>query len=88
MLKDIDRKITIISKNIDEVAKEKYEKQYKNVKFIHDETVHDRFIILDKYRLFVCGASFKDIGKKCFTINEINGWNILDELLNILNLND
>lgn len=88
MLKDIDRNIIIISKNIDEIAKKKYEIQYKNVKFIHNETIHDRFIILDKYRLFVCGASFKDIGKKCFTINEINGWNILDELLKILHLKD
>ena len=29
-----------------------------------------RFIILDRNKLFSCGASFKDLGKKCFEINE------------------
>ena len=71
MLKDIDRKFIIVSKNINKKLKEKYEKQYHNVTFIEDDSFHDRFIILDRYILYFCGSSFKDIGKKCFAISEL-----------------
>ena len=71
VLKKIDRKITIVSKNIDEKLVKKYQKQYHNVTFVNNDSFHDRFIILDKYVLFMCGASFKDLGKKCFCINEM-----------------
>ena len=82
ILKSIDRKIIIISKNIDTVLEKKYKNQYKNVTFISNNTFHDRFIILDKKELFTCGASFKDLGKKCFAINEIDDEDILKNLLN------
>ena len=71
VLKRIDRKITIVSKNIDEKLVKKYQKQYHNVTFVNNDSFHDRFIILDKYVLFMCGASFKDLGKKCFCISEM-----------------
>ena len=71
VLKKIDRKNTIVSKNIDEKLVKKYQKQYHNVTFVNNDSFHDRFIILDKYVLFMCGASFKDLGKKCFCINEM-----------------
>lgn len=45
ILKDINLKIIIVSKNIDRVLKEKYIKQYKNVEFIDNSSFHDRFII-------------------------------------------
>ena len=64
-------KIIIVSKNVDSVLKEKYTKQYKNVEFIDNNSFHDRFIILDRSKLYTCGASFKDLGKKCFAINKI-----------------
>ncbi|MBE6155438.1 MAG: ORF6N domain-containing protein [Firmicutes bacterium] len=70
ILKKINKKIIIISKNIDDVLKKKYEQQYNNVSFINNSSFHDRFIILDRNILYSCGASFKDLGKKCFAINE------------------
>ena len=70
ILKKINKDIIIISKNIDDTLKVKYEKQYKNVKFISNNSFHDRFIIIDKNALYTCGASFKDLGKKCFSINK------------------
>ena len=81
ILKKIDKKIIIISKYIDKVLKKKYESQYNNVTFVNSDKFHDRFIILDKRRLFSCGASFKDLGKKCFAINEMNDLILLDILL-------
>ena len=40
----------------------------------------DRFIIIDNKSLYNCGASFKDLGKKCFAINKIEDKKILKEL--------
>ena len=48
MLRNIDRKIIIVSKNIDDVLKKKYESQYENVTFINSNSFHDRFIIIDR----------------------------------------
>ena len=70
-LRNINRKIIIISSNINDTLKGKYLKQYNNITFINKDSYHDRFIIIDRKRVFHCGASFKDLGKKCFAINEI-----------------
>ena len=80
-------KIIIVSKNVDSVLKEKYTKQYKNVEFIDNNSFHDRFIILDRSKLYTCGASFKDLGKKCFAISEFNDINYLEQIINTLNIN-
>ena len=85
LLKKIDKKIIIVSKNIDEILKLKYESQYNNITFINNNSFHDRFIIIDKNILYSCGASFKDLGKKCFSINEFNDKEYLDRLLKIIN---
>ena len=86
ILRDIDRKIIIVSDNIDEKLKMKYEKQYKNVTFIKDDSFHDRYIIIDRYRLYSCGSSLKDIGKKCFSIHEFRDIKHLDIILDKLKL--
>ena len=84
LLRNIDRKIIVVSKNIDDVLKKKYEKQYNNIKFINNDSFHDRFIILDRNKLYVCGASFKDLGKKCFAINEFGDKKYLNCILEII----
>lgn len=86
ILKDIDKKIIIVTPNIDKTLKEKYESQYNNVIFINNDTFHDRFIILDRYRLFSCGSSLKDVGKKCFAINEFDNPLYVDNILEIIGL--
>lgn len=84
LLKNINKTIIIVSKNIDEVLKSKYESQYENIKFIYNNSFHDRFIILDKNKLYSCGSSFKDLGKKCFAINEFNDKEYLNKILDVL----
>ncbi len=64
----------------------KYESQYNNIMFINNNSFHDRFIILDRNKLYSCGASFKDLGKKCFYIGELNDKEYLNRLLKMLNL--
>lgn len=82
----LQKSIKIISKNMDDLLIAKYEKEFNNIEFIRKDIFHDRFIILDREKLFSCGSSFKDLGKKCFAINLIEDKIILNELLNkILN---
>ena len=87
ILSKIIKKIIIVSKNIDETLKRKYEGQYKNVTFINNNSFHDRFIIIDRKVIYTCGASFKDLGKKCFSINEFNDNEYLRKLLKVININ-
>ena len=86
ILRKVDKKIIIVSENFDEIVVKKYKKQYSNVTFIKNDSFHDRFIILDRYRLFNCGSSLKDVGKKCFCINEFNDHYHLDAILENLDL--
>ena len=84
IIRNINDKVKIYTENIDNISKEKYEKQYSNIEIINTNIFHDRFIIIDNKVLYHSGASFKDLGKKCFAITKIVDNNILKELLNKL----
>ena len=86
ILKKIDKHMIIVSKNIDEILKKKYESQYSNIAFINNDSFHDRFIIIDKEILYSCGSSFKDLSKKCFAISEFNDKDYLKKILKTINL--
>ena len=77
-LRNINKKIVVISSNIDKTLTKKYIKQYNNVTFINNDSYHDRFII--------CGDSFKDLGKKCFSINQFDDSEYLTRLLEKINI--
>ena len=81
IIKDISVDIKIVSSNIDSTLKKKYESQYSNVTFINNNTFHDRFIIIDKKVLYHSGASYKDLGNKCFAINKIKDDEYLENIL-------
>ena len=84
IIRNINVKVKIYTENIDNISKEKYEKQYSNIEIINTNIFHDRFIIIDNKVLYHSGASFKDLGKKCFAITKMADDNILKELLNKL----
>ena len=75
----------VISKNIDSKLKKKYESQYNNITFINNDSFHDRFIIIDKKKIYSCGSSFKDIGKKFFYIGKLDNAYI-DDILEVINI--
>lgn len=81
ILKNIDKKILIISKNFDDVLVKKYNSEYSNIEFKNLDIFHDRFLIIDRKKLYSCGASFKDLGKKCFAINEMESKELIENLL-------
>ena len=84
VLSNTNKGITIYSKNIDNNLISKYNSQYSNVTFKIDNRFHDRFIIIDERDVYHCGASFKDLGKKCFAINKIKDEKMINELLSRL----
>ena len=81
ILSKTDKFITIITNKYNNEDLEKYKKQYKNVEIKISNSFHDRFIIIDNKYLYHSGASFKDLGKKCFSINKIEDSDYLMELI-------
>ena len=81
IIKDIKQNIKIVSSNIDSTLKKKYESQYSNVTFMNNNTFHDRFVIIDRKELYNSGASFKDLGNKCFALNKIEDKKILNNII-------
>ena len=81
IIKDISVDIKIVSSNIDSTLKKKYESQYSNVTFMNNNTFHDRFVIIDRKELYNSGASFKDLGNKCFALNKIEDKKILNNII-------
>ena len=81
ILSKIKKDIIVITNKYNNTDYIRYKKQYKNVKVIVNNDFHDRFIIIDKKKLYHSGASFKDLGKKCFEISKIEEVDILEKLL-------
>ena len=82
ILKNVNKKIIIISKNIDDTLVKKYKSEYFNIEFKNIDIFHDRFVIIDRKKLYSCGASFKDLGKNCFAVNEMKSEELINNLLN------
>ena len=57
-----------------------FNKQYGLLTIKNTTNVHDRYIIIDKNKLYHIGASVKDLGKKIFSIIESNSNMILNLL--------
>lgn len=71
----------IYSSNMNEPLIKKYTAQYKNDRIFYNDKFHDRFIIIDKKTIYHCGSSLKDMGKKCFALNQIESNEILTNIL-------
>lgn len=77
----LDKETIIVTNKYNNIDVEKYKKQYNNLKIVIKNNFHDRYIIVDRKVLYHFGASLKDIGNKCFSINKILDKNYLEELL-------
>jgi phage regulator Rha-like protein len=81
ILRDYDKNIIVISKNLSEVLIKKYSNQYSNIRFINNNDFHDRYIILDNKTVYSSGMSFKDIGKKYTFIYKVVEQFFVDDLI-------
>lgn len=61
----------------------KFNEQYPKLKVNYSNEYHDRFIIVDDV-IYHCGASFKDLGKKCFAITKLEDVSLLEKLMKVL----
>lgn len=59
----------------------RFNKQYPILKVAKSNKFHDRFIVIDDKKLYHCGASLKDLGKKCFAISIIEDKEYLEKLM-------
>ena len=81
VLRNIDKKITIITNKYNNNDYTKYKEQYKNIDLIVNNKIHDRFLIIDKKTLYHCGASLKDLGKRSFAKNKKENKEWLNKIL-------
>ena len=84
MITNLNVKVTIVTRKFNllkDIDIKKYNKQYHNLKVIYSDKFHDRFIILDKKVLYHSGASYKDLGNKCFAITKIKDKEYLETII-------
>lgn len=72
--------------NITKLDIQKFNKQYSNLKLAYTNKFHDRFIVIDNKELYHCGASLKDLGKKCFVINKMEVIKFIENVEKTINL--
>ncbi len=70
--------------NIQNLDVQKFNKEYPTLKVAKTDKFHDRFIIIDNKELYHCGASIKDLGKKCFAINKLENEEFIELIKNII----
>lgn len=90
MLKKKNKNVEVIiltSQNciIDKLDVKKFNQQYPTLKIVRTNKFHDRFIIIDNKELYHCGASLKDLGKKCFGISKIEETHFIENISKIVN---
>ncbi len=84
MITNLNVKVIIVTKKFNllkDIDIKKYNRQYHNLKVIYSDKFHDRFIILDKKVLYHSGASYKDLGNKCFAITKIKDKEYLETII-------
>ena len=89
MITNLNVKVIIVTKKFNllkDIDIKKYNRQYNNLKVIYSDKFHDRFIILDKKVLYHSGASYKDLGNKCFGINKIKDDEYLENIIEKIGL--
>lgn len=75
--------LTSNNSNILKLDVQKFNKEYPTLKIARTNKFHDRFIVIDDEKLYHCGASLKDLGKKCFAISKIEDVNYMDKITKI-----
>ena len=84
MITNLNVRVTIVTRKFNllkDIDIKKYNRQYHNLKVIYSDKFHDRFIIIDKKVLYHSGASYKDLGNKCFAITKIKDKEYLETII-------
>ena len=73
--------LTSEKSNISKLDIQKFNKEYPVLKVAKTDKYHDRFILIDNKEIYHCGASIKDLGKKCFGINKIDDIDLINKFI-------
>ncbi len=76
--------LTSQNSNISKLDINKFNKQYGALKIAKTNKFHDRFIAIDNKKLYHCGASLKDLGKRCFAISKIEDMEYVKKMSKIV----
>jgi phage regulator Rha-like protein len=60
---------------------QKFNRQFPTLRVELTNVMHDRFLLIDQSELYHIGASFKDLGKKCFAFSLIEDKSIMAGLM-------
>ena len=74
--------LTLQNTSLNKLDINKFNKQYPTLKVAYTNKFHDRFIVIDTKELYHCGASLKDLGKKCFAISKIEDDEYIEKISN------
>ena len=88
IIRRLNIEVTIITKKNNLLTHqdiEKYNKQYRNLKVVFDNSFHDRYFLIDGKTIYHCGASINRIGYKTFSINLVNDEEVCRSLTNKVN---
>ncbi len=75
--------LTSNKSNVSNLDIQKFNKEYPTLKIARTNKFHDRFIVIDNKELYHCGASIKDMGKKCFGINKVEDISGIKQIIDI-----
>lgn len=67
--------------NLTDLDVKKFNNQYPALKVARTNQYHDRFIIIDETEIYHCGASLKDLGKKCFAIMKMEETDLIKKII-------
>ena len=67
---------------------ERHNVQYLPVTVREIPLVHDRFLLLDRTRLYTFGASFKDLGKKLFCFSLMESETVVKAVRGLVDVSD
>ncbi|MBP3766384.1 MAG: ORF6N domain-containing protein [Bacilli bacterium] len=85
MIKNLKSKVILITSAKSKLTSldiEKYNDTYSNLMVIFNDTFHDRYIIIDKNKIYHSGNSINHIGYRKSSINVLEDRNIKETILN------
>lgn len=83
-LTNVEYKLIEHEKKFDKVFNQLQQEESIKQKIFFQGQIWDSYsLIIDNKELYHCGASIKDLGKKCFGINKIEDISIINKLYNI-----
>ena len=84
LIKNIKLNVILITRNsnrLSDLEIEKYNNQYNNLRVVRNNIYHDRYFIIDRKEIYLCGSSINSLGDKISMIVKLEDNIIKNTLL-------